>query len=642
MGLSGFVTLGLEIFWTRILMLSVGTTTYSFATMLSSFLTGIALGSFIARRVVDQLRDVRRTFGWIQVGIAGTTLVTLPLINSGVVQSWLSGWGSEWVTLILLRFGISLLVMLVPTTLIGMTFPLAAKLRARDVTTLGGRLGEVYGANTLGNILGAAVTGFLLLPLFGLQKGIALLALLSMINAAWGLFPTGSARRDGALIRRAAPLAGGLLVCLLLLVSWQPRPFVIVGEEPGDRVLYYREGVVGTVKVLQKAKDPRQLWMAIDAIKIGESFGGVDHKQQALAHFPFLLMSQHPPRKVLSIGLGTGILIGEVARHPAVQQADCLEISPSVIEAARLFDEQNDHALDNPRVNVINDDGVNFLRRSDARYDAIISDAKSRTKHAANAIFFSSDYYELCREHLDDDGLMIQWVPLTVPPDELRIILRTFLDVFPYGYALLTPSHSCFLVGLKAPLTVNVAGVERLLREPVTANLRRYGLRDAEGLIGMLTADRDSMVAWLARGETLNSIDHPVLEFYVPRSHSIHPMRRAEENLVSLLEGRGGSLATVNLTGIGSSSVVKDQQSLGALSEALRLLKSGETAAVRGAMSLVDEAVQLSGDLRIVQHGAAAIARTALPMAEAAGDERLVREVRERLAAQSRPSRPAP
>jgi spermidine synthase len=540
MALSGFVTLGLEIIWTRILMLSVGTTTYSFATMLSSFLAGIALGSYIARQVVGRLRDIRRTFGWIQVGIAGTTLATLPLINSGLVQRWLTGWGSEWVTLLLLRFGVSMLVMLVPTTLIGMTFPLAARLRARDVSTLGGRVGEVYGANTLGNILGAALTGFLLLPLFGLQKGIAALVLLSMVNAAWAFFPAGTARSGATLYRRVATLAAGLLVCLPLLTWWQPRPFVIVAEEPGDRVLYYREGVVGTVKVLQKAQDPRQVWMAIDGIKIGESYGGVDHKQQALAHFPFLLMSEKPPRKVLSIGLGTGILIGEVARHPSVERADCLEISPSVIEAARLFDEQNDHALDNPRVNVINDDGVNFLRRIDSRYDAIISDAKSRTKHAANAIFFSSDYYRLCLEHLEDDGLMIQWVPLTIPPDELQIMLRTFLGVFPQAHVLVTPPHSCFLVGLKAPLRINVDGIERLLRAPVTANLRRYGLRDARGLLGMLTADRKSIDAWLDREGTVNSIDHPVLEFYSPRSHAVHPARRAEENLRSLRQGRGG------------------------------------------------------------------------------------------------------
>ncbi len=550
MALSGFVTLGLEVFWTRILMLSVGTTTYSFTTMLSSFLTGIALGSFVARRIVDRLRDVRRTFGWIQVGIAGTTLATLPLINSGMAQRWLTGWGSEWVTLLLLRFGVSLLVMLVPTTLIGMTFPLAARLRARDVGTLGGRLGEVYGANTLGNILGAAITGFLLLPLLGLQKGIAALALLSVANAAWAFFPAGSARRGAAMYRRVTPLVAGPLVCLLLLVWWQPRPFVIVAEEPGDRVLYYKEGVVGTVKVLQKAEDPRRVWMAIDGIKIGESYGGVDHKQQALAHFPFLLMSDQPPRNVLSIGLGTGILIGEVARHPSVQQADCLEISPSVIEAARLFDQQNNHALDNPRVNIINDDGVNFLRRTDGRYEAIISDAKSRTKHAANAIFFSSDYYRLCLEHLNDHGLMIQWVPLTVPPNELQIILRTFVDIFPYTYVLVTPPHSCFLVGLKAPLSIDVAGVERLLRDPLTANLRRYGLRDAQGLIGMLTADRESISAWLDREGTINSIDHPVLEFYSPRSHAVRPARLAEENLRSLLQARDEVLKRLQLIGL--------------------------------------------------------------------------------------------
>ncbi len=66
-------------------------------------------------------------------------------------------------------------------------------------------------------------------------------------------------------------------------------------------------------------------------------FWRVDKKQQALVHFSFLLMSHHAPESVLSIGLGTGILIGEVSRHPSVSELDCLEIVPTVVEGAEYF-----------------------------------------------------------------------------------------------------------------------------------------------------------------------------------------------------------------------------------------------------------------------------------------------------------------
>jgi spermidine synthase len=145
MAVCGFASLGLEVIWTRMLILVVGTTTYAFATMLASFLVGISLGSFIARAVIDRLRDARRTLGWVQVAIALTTLATLPLLGR-VSATWGARWrgGTEqgWLAMTLTRFGVSFIVMLVPTTLIGMTFPLAGKIWTRAVRTLGGNLGE--------------------------------------------------------------------------------------------------------------------------------------------------------------------------------------------------------------------------------------------------------------------------------------------------------------------------------------------------------------------------------------------------------------------------------------------------------------------------------------------------------------------
>jgi spermidine synthase len=535
MGLAGVVTLGLEVFWTRILILFIGTTTYSFVTMLSSFLLGLALGGFAVRRFIDRLANLRRAFGWIQLGIAASTLASLPLINSGAAQGWLTGWGRHWFVLIALRFGVSLSIMLVPALLIGMSFPLAVKIWTRDIRRLGTSVGQIYGANTAGNILGAALGGFVLLPVFGLQKGVVLLTTLSVVNAAWAFLSAEAARRRAGAGLRAAALGSGTVATLALLVFWQPRPFKAWDEQDADRVLFYREGVAATVKVIERAADPDQLWMTVDGIQIGQSFGGVDAKQQALAHLPFLLHADHPPQSVLSIGLGTGIVVGEVARHPSVESIDCAEISGAVIEAAGLFRRFNGDALVHPKINVIHDDGVNFLRRSAGRYDAIISDAKSRTKHAANATFFSSEYYRLCREHLSPGGLLIQWIPLNVPPSELGTILRTFRGVFRHLYVWIAAPYSCYLVGVEEPLVLDASSIRRVLSETHAANLKRYGLRDAHTLLSLLAADGNTLQTRLSAGTTVNTLDRPVLEFYSPRANAVAPPRRADQNLIDLL-----------------------------------------------------------------------------------------------------------
>ncbi len=607
-GLSGFVSLGLEVFWTRVLVLIVGTTTYAFVTMLSSFLVGITLGSFIMRLVGDRIRHPRRAFGWVQIGIAASTLATLPVmghLSAGVAQGWLEGLSGNWVALIAARFGVSFLIMLVPTTFVGMTFPLAARIWAREMQSLSGRLGQIYGANAFGNILGAALSGFLLLPLIGLQRGIAVLATLALANAAWGLFPAAADRRRVVAGLRAAPVVVGVAVCALLLLTWTPKPFLLAGEREGDHVLYYKEGLVATVKVIQKQRDASQRWMAVDAVIIGESSAGVDQKQQALAHFPFLLMPDRPPARILSVGLGTGILIGEVARHPSVRVVDCIEISPAVIEAARLFDEHNGGVLDHPAVRIINDDGVNYLRRRDERYDAIISDAKSRTAHAGNSLFFSADYYELCLGHLEPGGLMIQWVPLEVPPAELRTIFRTFASVFPHAYVWLGPHQSCFLVGTAQRLALDMNHIERVLRAPATARLRHYGWRDANSFVSMLVAGHAMFEAWDTDDVAINTLEHPVLEFYSPRDYATPVFRRVAQNLAAIRGAGGDPFAGLTLVGADETALATHRRAVAQLFAGLEQVGTRDANRVRTGLDLLEQALRSAPDNSVLRYTAA-------------------------------------
>jgi spermidine synthase len=513
MALSGFASLSLEVLWTRMLVLVLGTSTYAFVTMLSSFLVGIALGSALARPLVDRLGSPRRAFGWLEVAIAATTLATLPLVRAVIAggSGWTAALGARWMGAAAGQFALSFLVMIVPTTLIGATFPLAARIWARELDTLGGRLGQVYGANTLGNILGALAGGFVLLPVLGVQRGIALLVLANLAAAGCALLPERAEWRRPRALLRALPVLGGLWTCALLLGTWHPAPLPMSAGGERDPLHYYREGLVSTVSVFHRADDGRQVLMKVDGVTIGQSATGVDRKQQFLAHAPFLLEAR-PLRNVLSIGLGTGILIGEVAKHPGVERVTCVELSPSVIEGARLFAEHNGGVLDDPRVRIVNDDGVSWLRRSSEAWDAIISDGKSRSGHAGNAVFYSEDYYRSALGHLAPDGILAQWVPLDVTPDDLRTIVRTFVSVFPRAYLWLGP-RSCFLVGLARPLALDLAHAQRVLDAPAAAGLRKHGWRDAAELAAFLLADGAALRRWVGGGP-VNSLERPVLEFH--------------------------------------------------------------------------------------------------------------------------------
>lgn len=590
MATTGFASLGLEVFWTRLLVLVIGTTTYAFVTMLSSFLVGIALGSLLATRLTTRVKNLRVVFGWIQLGIAAATLASLPLfvvMGGGNTARWVEEAGSSWQSLLVIRFGVTFAIMLVPTTLIGMTFPLAAKMWVRDSESLGGDIGTVYGANTTGNILGAVVSGFFLLPAVGLQKGIAVFVILNLINAVWGLLPrSGQSRAIVARLRWVSVLAI-LGVSTTLLLAWQPQPFRFPGE--GDhKVLYYREGVVATVKVVEESDGLRSRRMTVDSVTIGQNYHGVDKKQQALAHLPFVI-SKKPPRRVLTIGLGTGILVGEVLRHPEVERVECLELSPSVIEAADQFVDSNGDMKNHPAARIINDDGVNFLRRSKERYDAIISDAKSRNGTAGNALFYSADYYRLCREHLEPGGMMIQWVSLGMPPGELEVVLRTFASEFRWAYVWLGPPDACFVVGLDRRLELDVDRMRAVLESKATAHLRRYGWINSEGIVAALTADPDMLSTVISDDGTINTLEHPVLEFYSFQEHAQPTEKNRAENLRQLIDLRQSLPRDVELRGSDdrfAERVARHRGGINRLLSAYVEMSEGQTAAAAGLAQL--------------------------------------------------------
>src|SRR5207249_3644231 len=144
--------------------------------------------------------------------------------------------------------------------------------------------------------------------------------------------------------------------------------------------------------------------LAVDG-KVDATSGADMLTQRLLGHLPLLL---HPaPRRACVIGLGSGVTVGSVLAHP-VRQVDAVEISPEVVEAARLFGRFNRAALDDPRLRLRVADGRNHLLLTDRRYDVIVSEPSNPWMAGVSSLF-TRDFFALARSHLAAGGILCQW-----------------------------------------------------------------------------------------------------------------------------------------------------------------------------------------------------------------------------------------
>src|SRR5205823_5946654 len=161
---SGAVSMLYEVGWTRALALAIGSSTYAFTSMLLAFLVGIAGGSALYSRLSPERQTSPAAFALLQAGIGVTTGATI-LLFERAPEMFLIGlrWSAAPEFVQLVQFSVSAGALLFSSLLIGATFPCAVAVIARNRTDIGRQVGRLYGANTVGAIVGSIVAGFVLL-----------------------------------------------------------------------------------------------------------------------------------------------------------------------------------------------------------------------------------------------------------------------------------------------------------------------------------------------------------------------------------------------------------------------------------------------------------------------------------------------
>lgn len=500
--LFGFVALALELVWTRVLLLHLGSRVYAFVLVLAVYLAGLAFGAALARRFAAA---GRRALAWCQVLLSLSLLAQIPiLLHLSEILSFLARvFRPQGFLGLELTLAVAVAVLLgAPTVLFGASFPLAVEV-VPGRHGGGTHAGLVAAANTLGAILGTLTGPLVLVPILGTQGLVLAFSALAAVLAAtlggsWGFRATGGA------------LAGAAL----LVGAWLPSGAVLYGAGvlQEGRVEEVRESAEGTV-IVRRVEDARGPWrsLEINGVNVAGTSRELWAIQRLQGHLPLLL--HRYPKSVLHIGFGSGGTAWAVAQHASVQRVVVAEISPAVLSLAdRLFREVNHGVLADPRVSVVVNDGRNVLLASDQRFDVILSDS-IHPVFAGNSTLYTREYFELCRKRLNPGGVVSMWLPLySLRTDSYLAILRAFWEVFPGTVVWYNPNvvnEFTIVTGSLSPLGVRW---EALADPRLQPSLMEAGVASPEDLAAMvLLGPRE--VALLVAGASPHRDEFPEVEY---------------------------------------------------------------------------------------------------------------------------------
>jgi spermidine synthase len=500
-GVAGATSLAYEVLWTRVLVYFTGQTIYAFSTILASFLIGIALGSLLLARAADRMRDRLSAFGLLELGV-GLAAAYLLLVIGRLLPLAQAARGALGGGEVGPRFAVASALMLLPTLLMGGVTPLLIRAYSREVERLGGRLGLLYAANTVGCVVGSVVAGFGLLVWLGAERGVLAV---SAVNVALGLAALGwggwgrGAKVAMGLIGLAA-LGGGIGL------SWHPRPPIEYWSDflhLNLKVLYYHEGSEASLAVLANPAGRRELNLNGDTTAAADYDDVVVHKM--LGHVPMLLAKE--PRKVLVIGFGLGSTAWAITQYP-VDQVDCVELVGAERRAAKLFASENKDVLADPRFRFLEQDGRNFLLTTNDRYDVISFNA---INPSFSPYLYTREFYQLCRSRLRPGGVVCAWVPTNM--SRFTTLAATFRSVFPHVTLWYCNTFHAVLIATPGPLEVDLRDwAAKMARPEVKRDLAEVQLDDPVRMASTLLLDEQSLSQY-TEGAQINRDDLPYVEF---------------------------------------------------------------------------------------------------------------------------------
>lgn len=406
---AGFLALGFEIAWFRIFALATFDRAPAFALLLSTYLAGIAAGSFLSETLVQKR-------GWNPVALAGGAMLV-----AGGVSVYLTPFMAE-----LSFHNIAVLAsapaFFLTTALLGCVLPLLCQSSISAGDSAGRSVSLIYLANIIGSTLGSLVIGFVLMDHFGTR---AISLQLAAGTVLTGFFVI--------LVRNGRLQSPGKPIWVLAAVAAIAIP--VAG--PAYRNLYgkmiFGSGAarVGYMKHVVENRNGIVAVTADDAVFGGGVYDGyfnidpANDKNFVIRAYVLSLFHSHPKRAFM-LGLASGSWAQVIINDPEVESLDIVEINPGYLSLIAEYPEVSS-LLRNPRVHIYIDDGRRWLlAHPEAKYDMIVANTSYHWRDHSSQVL-STQFLQIVKQHLLPGG--IYYYNSTESPD----VFITGLHEFKYG-----------------------------------------------------------------------------------------------------------------------------------------------------------------------------------------------------------------
>jgi spermidine synthase len=528
---SGATAMTLQVLWTRALAVLIGSSIFSFTLILLAFLIGLGIGSAVFGRLCQRTAHPVQWLGALHLGIAAMVGVSyLCTDRIPFVFTWLLRSTSFSVdTILICQFILACVTVLPATILMGGIFPLTIRIASVRLESVGRDIGNAYALNTVGAIIGSFVSGFVVLPRLGLQRGIyaAVLGGLMLAAALLAVAPQLSRARRAAGVGAAFALAAlGLLLPRWNLVTFSSGFFRVsiareyisrqIHKKPWQdpKLVFYEDGMATTVTVDQWGKT----FSLKNNGKVDASNDSDMATQIIVGLLPLLLYKGEAPPKVALVGYGSGVTAGAITQYP-IASLEVVELESAIYRASRFFENDNHRPLANPKVTARVGDGRNFLTQRRDPFDVIVSQPSNPWLTGVSNLF-TREYFRDVRARLSPGGIFCQWAQLyEMSPWNIKTIYRTVREEFPYVYVFAAEdlSSDTILIASLQPVKLDLGILERAFHDPVTrAEARRAGLNSPHDVMAYLLLGPDELEAFTA-GSPDNTDDNARIEFSAPR-----------------------------------------------------------------------------------------------------------------------------
>jgi spermidine synthase len=522
--LAGFVSLSYEVLWTRLLVFKLKMTIYAFSIMLTTFLMGIGIGSIVVSifEKYNLIKNHSKAFGVVQslIGLMGFfTIILFSQIDSIPLFDIIGNFKSSisWNKLIFAEILLSGMIMILPTILMGMTFPLVSRIFTRNINIVGKTIGSIYSITTIGSILGSCVTGFILVKFLGTQKSIFLISLIALTIGTTLVLLNRQGINESKNFKSFPKIFSAIMWAIAVgLLLWLPKDILFkyynIYEEQftkDTQIIYANEGIE-CITTVHKYPDG---FKGISTSSVNVAGTHYTHRttQKLQAHIPMLV---HPnPKEVLQVGFGSGETSHLVTTYD-IDQLDLVDISSEVIETAtKYFQEINKDVANHPRFNPIIMDGANYIYLAKKKYDLILNDA-SWPGYTGCSALYSKDYFENAIKLLKPGGIMTSWFPI-VEGEDFQILLKTFHSAFPYVSVWLAMTHlnkHALVVGSLHKIEFDTKHFLSRFKQYAQNDLKSVDLDNPIFFLDAYQMD-ETVLENLLYAIPTHTINHPILEF---------------------------------------------------------------------------------------------------------------------------------